>query len=206
MSENAKNLAALRQEMEAAQQQADADKVAASEASAIASTARKAEKVKAARRAAEARAKAQASAKTVKTLEKKIAAAEKQAKADAKQAEKARAAEAANAAYAERMQKAEECPLFMMEVDWPALGAWAAKSLKGKVCYVEGAGWGMWAGTHWHFVPKMTEAPAMLGMRDADPLLPPALCRGHSPRGRASEVRLGTRRQSGRPFGRLDGR
>ena len=42
--------------------------------------------------------------------------------------------------------------------------------------------------------------------RDADPLLPLLICPGHLGAHEGRRCWLGTRRQSGRPFGRLDGR
>ncbi len=62
------------------------------------------------------------------------------------------------------------------------------------------------AGAWFLFLPPYSPDLNPIGKRDADHLLPLLIRPSHSPRGRASEVRLGTRRQSGRPFGRLDGR
>ncbi len=183
-------LTALRMELQAATEIVAADKIESAKASAIARSAGKAERVEAAANAAELREKAAASAKVVKAIEAKISKIEKdreraekkaererdlqkkkdQAAADkaeakaAKEQEKAQKIEAAIAYKKQRMDAARENPLLAFDVDWPALAAWAAPQLEGLVCYVEGAGWGLWSGVCWVFAPRLADAAALLDM------------------------------------------
>ncbi|WHZ36515.1 hypothetical protein [Sagittula sp. MA-2] len=128
--------------------------VASSIASAEKQNAVKADRVEAAAKAAEARSAVTKVNAELKRLEKALAkaqtAAEKQAKIEAK------AAAAAERAEARRIQAelAQSNPLMGFEVNYSALGAWVAERAKGRACYVEGAGWGEWTGTHWQFSRK----------------------------------------------------
>lgn len=128
--------------------------IAASIASAEKQNAVKADRVEAAAKAAEARSAVTQVNAQLKQVEKALAkaqtAAEKQAKIEAK------AAAAAERAEARRIQAelAQSNPLMGFEVNYSALGAWVADRAKGRACFVEGAGWGEWTGTHWQFSRK----------------------------------------------------
>lgn len=146
--------------------------VEAAEASAYARVAPKDEKVAAARANAEKQAALKALKDALKVAqkahkdaeaetEKAAKAAEKSAKeaADkaAKEAEKAAKADAKrNAAKAAADLAADNAdnPFFGDEINWQLLGKWLAERAKDRVCYVEGAGWGEWTGTHWEFSVK----------------------------------------------------
>lgn len=78
------------------------------------------------------------------------AALEKKTEADAAAREKQAKAQAA----ADRREAAANNPFAAEEVSWPALGTWLAGRLKDRVCFVEGAGWGQWVGSHWEFSVK----------------------------------------------------
>lgn len=157
-SECPPDISALRSAAVAARAQAETDKIVAAEASAVAATAVKAEKVEAAKAAAVARNTASASKKAADEADRALARAESKAEKAAKDAAKAQAAveakEAARVARQARIAAATENPLLGDDVDWPALGDWAAARLQDRLCYVEGAGWGMWVGSHWQFAVK----------------------------------------------------
>lgn len=140
-------------------------KIAAAEASALEKVAPKEEKVAAALVTARAKAAVEAAQIALKDAEKALKAAEAESAKAAKKAtdeaekkakadEKRMAAEFAAANEAERAAAVAENPFLAEEVDWPALGRWLAAKAKDRVCYVEGAGWGDWTGSHWEFASK----------------------------------------------------
>lgn len=140
MSEHVENARLKRDQL--ASQLRDA-KIEAAEASALNATATKAEKVEAAKAAAAARARVQELNAELKAAEKDLAKAEKLALKRAK-------AEAVT----QRLEAAQEDPFQAFEVDWTALGKWLGDRARNRACYVEGAGWGEWTGTHWQFARK----------------------------------------------------
>lgn len=125
-------------------------KIEAAEAAMVARKASKAEAVDAARTAAELKERVASVTRQVKDAEKAVAQSEKDAKAKAK----ADAAAERKAWVMQRLQDAQEDPFLAFTVDYPALGRWAAEVFQDEVCYVEGAGWGEWTGTHWDFSKK----------------------------------------------------
>lgn len=118
-------------------------KVAAAEASATARVAGKDERVAASVAAAQAKNEVTRLGEALKVAARDLKIAAAASAALEKQAA-ARAAE-------ERRQAQADNPFLSDEVSWPALGAWLAGRLKDRVCYVEGAGWGQWVGSHWEF-------------------------------------------------------
>ncbi|WP_420555754.1 DNA primase family protein [Roseovarius sp.] len=148
------NVEAIRKERDEAVEKVAELEVVKAEKSALNATATKGEKVEAAREAAEARAALTAAKRELAGLEKELAKAEKQAEKDAK-AEAARAAAEERAEQRRiREQLAQSDPLMAFEVNYSALGAWVSNKAKGRACFVEGAGWGEWTGTHWQFSDK----------------------------------------------------
>lgn len=135
------------------------------EATARNQTATKAEKVETAKEAARLRsavsmkkkeisAAERALAKAEKDVEKARAKAEKNAEEQAKK-EAAIAAQQQRSEYVEqRKEQAKSNPLLDVEVNYSLLGEWIAEKAQGAACYVEGAGWGEWTGTHWQFSTK----------------------------------------------------
>lgn len=108
--------------------------------SAEARAAPKEEKVEATRRAAVMKAK-------IATLSQSFKDAERAMKEQEKSAAKKERKE-----YIEqRAEEAESNPLLAFEVDYPALGEWLARRAKDRLCYVKGAGWGVWTESHWEF-------------------------------------------------------
>lgn len=124
------------------------------EKAALNATAKKDSKVQAALDAAAARAELASAKRELTSLDRELAKAER---ASEKEVEAA----AAKDAMIEREEKrrirqelAKENPLLASEVNYSALGAWIAQLAKGRACFVEGAGWGEWTGTHWQFSRK----------------------------------------------------
>lgn len=120
---------------------------AKSDAAAAAARARKANKAEAedtARRAVELKSQVARISDQLKTAEKDLKVAQKEHEKSA-----TRATEKLNATQA--AQAAEQNPLMASKVDYFALGKWLADQAKDRVCFVEGAGWGEWTGTHWQF-------------------------------------------------------
>ncbi|PTA98893.1 MULTISPECIES: hypothetical protein [unclassified Sulfitobacter] len=149
-----KNVEAIRQARDAVIEKVAKLEMVKAEKAALNATATKKNKVDAAKAAVAARADVTAAKRELAGMEKDLAKAEKAAEKDAK-------AEAARAAIEEREEKtrirkqlAESNPLMAFDVNYSALGAWLAEKAKGRACFVEGAGWGEWTGSHWQFSQK----------------------------------------------------
>jgi len=121
------------------------------EKAALNATAAKADKVDAAKAAAEARAELTTEKRKLSGLEKDLAKAEKEAEKAAQEEAKRAASEERAEQRRIREQLAESNPLMAFEVNYSALGAWVAKKAEDRACFVEGAGWGEWTGSHWQF-------------------------------------------------------
>ena len=128
--------------------------IAASIASAEKQNAVKANRVEAAAKAAAARIEVTKISTRLRQVEKDLTKA--QAEADKKAKADAEAATYAKRAEVRRIQSdlAQGDPLKGLQVNYSALGAWVADRARGRACFVEGAGWGDWVGTHWQFSRK----------------------------------------------------
>lgn len=125
-------------------------KIEHAKAMARARNANKDEREAAAAEAAELKAQVAKQTKALRDAEKSVSVAEKAHK----EAQKAEAKAAAKQAMERRLEAAEENPFLLFQVDFPAIGAWFADRFRDQICFVEGAGWGLWTGSHWQFSTK----------------------------------------------------
>ncbi len=149
-----KNVEAVRQARDTAIERVAQLELVKAEKAALNATATKENKVEAAKAAAAARAELTAAKRDLAGLEKDLAKAEKAAEKAAKDAAALAAMEEREEKRRIREQLAENNPLLAFDVNYSALGAWLAEKAKGRACFVEGAGWGEWTGSHWQFSRK----------------------------------------------------